>query len=189
MPKRVSEHGRRGNLPSSIPQLDEEVFRPHDLPELLGIADLDYRQLRKLYELARWQGGRSVAPGWAQMSVRDISAMGVAAELALTSVNTLPLTRPRMMLKPVVDACQALLGRGVIEPLLTVRMQRVGRRVLAVVDGTVMDPTTGQIALDIALASTQSLIGGESVAGFLPSHNLPRSKVTSLWQLTAAIGE
>lgn len=151
MPGRVAEHREvapRVRVRADGPDGDG-CFYPREAVEILGLSELDYRQLRRLYKLVRKQAGYKEVKGrlWARFSLLDLAAMRVAVELAAPDAGA-ERRGQRLQLAPVEGACEALRSAGVENPLLDVRMERVGRKVFAVVEGHMVDPTSGQGVLD-----------------------------------------
>jgi hypothetical protein len=134
----------------------EGYFYPREVAEILGCPEIDYYQLRRLFELARAQSGRPPAVGWGRYTLTDIAAVRVALDLA-GGKPALAAGR-RLQIAPVARACEALVAMGVREPLLEVPMFRQGRNVFAVVGGGLIDPVTGQIVLREVFQAAKNLL-------------------------------
>jgi hypothetical protein len=137
-------------------------FFPGEAMRLLGLEGIDYAQLRAMYSLARVSRGEP-APGrgWARFTLADLAALEVL--VALGGGRESLLRGRRMVLGEVLETCSALRERGFDNPLLQVPMAREGRRILARVDGLLVEPITGQAVLDTV---------SDRVRTFLSSHVL-----------------
>lgn len=181
MPGPVGSHhavAPRARVRSDGPPGDG-YFYPRETLEILGMPDLNYSQLRAVFRLVRVQAGFAPPPGrvevgsggrgeWARFSLLDIAGARVALQLASAPAHSGRPTR-RLQLKPVWDACLALRAAGFDNPLLDVPLERSGRRVLAFIDGGLIDPLTKQQALDIARSRT---------SGFLEDRNLEDAELS-----------
>ncbi len=166
---RVSEHREvapRARLRESGP--GDGYFYPREVTAILGLHGIDYRQLRQLHTLVRDQAGLPHAPAeeWARFSLLDMAATIVAIRLALRDSIDRPRRGRRMQLGPVRRACMALREAGYANPLLDVPMERAGRTVFALVNGELVDPTTGQIALDLSSSQARAVTFDQAV-GFM----------------------
>lgn len=131
-------------------------FFPGEAARLLGLADLDYRQLRRLFRLARGQaGGPVVARRWSRYTLVDLASVYVAVQI-LGLHRVAPGRRLRMA--ALEAACAALSARGFTNPLLQVPMMMQGDRVLVILHGEVLDPVAGQQALNLAMAEAHRWI-------------------------------
>lgn len=149
-------------------------FYPREALEILGVAGLDYAQLRRVFVIAREQAGFGVRPGrmpaceptrgeWARFSLLDIAAARVLIRLASAPPGSGRATS-RLQLEPVRRACQALRSVGFDNPLLDVPMERNGRKVLAFINGDLIDPVSGQHALDLAFDRTRGFLEDAGLA-------------------------
>jgi hypothetical protein len=186
VPGRVADHAEvspRLRVRPDGPEGDGYFF-PREAVAILGAEHLDYRQIKRLFRLARTQAGLSVPGGWSRFSLLDLAAMRVALDLATPGEGS--SGAERLQLAPVERACEALRRIGVANPLLDVRMERMGRRVFAVVDGEVLDPTNGQMVLAWSQEAARSFLiareDGESVsaaAELARTEPMPRTAVAT----------
>jgi hypothetical protein len=146
--------------------LDDAVaggfFFPGEVVRLLGLPEIDYSQLRRLYELSRRQAGEPIRKGWARYTLTDLACIEAALEVC--GGHDVLRPRRRLHLRELEAACLALRRRGFTNPLLQVPMRRHGKQVVAVVDGAILDPATGQLLLDETFDAANawlSQVGGE----------------------------
>jgi len=123
------------------------VFFPGEVARLLGLEHVEYDQLRRLFVLARTLRGED-HPGraWSRFSLADLAATEVL--VALGGGRSRLRRGQRLILGDVEAACHALRALGIANPLLEVPMARLGRRVVARIGGYVVEPATGQLALE-----------------------------------------
>jgi hypothetical protein len=121
-------------------------FYPGEVAKLEGFTNIDYRQLRRLFKLVRYQADEAVstAGAWSRYTLRDIAALRIAVGLCRISDE---VESKYLLISPLERACKALKDQGVENPLLDVPMIREGRTIFAEVDGVRVDPTTGQMQL------------------------------------------
>lgn len=62
------------------------------------------------------------------------------------------------MVKSVEDAVRGLLARGIVDPLLEVRMERQGSLIVAAFAGDLIDPATGQLVMRRVYSSAATWI-------------------------------
>lgn len=141
---------------------------------MLGIDDVDYHQLRRLFRLVREQGGGAPNDGWSRYTLTDIAALNIAIELC-GGKHALQPGR-HLQIEPLRKACRALRQQGIANPLLEVRLERQGRKVFADVGGTLFDPQTGQTALANMLPITQQVAGYADPALLTRLHQESRRK-------------
>lgn len=120
-------------------------FFPGEVRAMLGLGDIDYQQMRRLFSLIREQAGSSTEDGWSRYSLTDVAALKVLVELC-GGTDALAPNR-RLRIECVRRACLALRDLGVDNPLLDVPMERSGNRVFVVLRGSIVDPVNGQTAL------------------------------------------
>ncbi|MEA2647078.1 MAG: hypothetical protein QOE92_2161 [Chloroflexota bacterium] len=136
-------------------------FFPGEVARLLQLEDIDYSQLRRLYEFTRRQAGEPVRTGWARYTLTDLAC--IEAALVVCGGRGVLLRGHRMHLGELERACDALRGLGFSNPLLQVPMRRRGKQVLAVVDGAVLDPATGQLLLDESFTAANAWLARSGV--------------------------
>lgn len=136
-------------------------FFPGEVAQLLHLVDIDYAQLRRLYQFTRTQAGLPIRRGWGRYTLTDLACI----EAALQICGGRDVLRPgrRLLLAELERACAALRHRGFSNPLLQVPMQKRGKQILAVVDGAVLDPSTGQLLLSESFAVASSWLAGAGV--------------------------
>lgn len=157
MSDQILHHRERAPAERLISGVSAAVFFPGEVARLLGLAGVEYSQLRRLFVLSRTTRGED-PPGraWARFTLADLAATEVLVHLG-GGRGALDAGR-RLVLGDVERACRSLRGLGFDNPLLQVPMIRHGRRILARVGRHVIEPTTGQLALDTA---------GEMIDAFL----------------------
>lgn len=121
-------------------------FAPGEFARLVGAPELNYRQFDELLALVKVDDDRRRRGCPATLSFRDLVALRTAFELAggteaIHAGRNLRYTR-------VAKACQRLREEyGVNDPLVEVRLEREGARVIAVLDGVRFEVTTGQVVM------------------------------------------
>lgn len=135
-------------------------FFPGEVAQLLGLKEIDYAQLRRLYRFVRTQAGEPIRKGWARYTLTDLACI----EAALRVCGRAALQpRRRLRLAELEKACAALGKLGFTNPLLQVPMEKQGKQVLAVVDGAVLDPTTGQLLLNSSFTAANAWLSKSGV--------------------------
>lgn len=147
MSRRVEGHRTTTPSERARGKIANLVFFPGEVADLLGLANVEYDQLRRLFVLARILRGEP-HPGrkWSRFTLADLAATEVL--VALGGGRSQLNAGKRLVLGELEAACLALRAAGIENPLLQVPMVRVGRRVFAQVDDYVVEPITGQLALD-----------------------------------------
>jgi hypothetical protein len=132
--RRPSDRSRRRGL-----------FFPREAAHLLGIPNVDYRQLRRLFALVRYE--RSLpARRWARFTFRDLIALRVAVQLlggvrAVNGRGYLQIKR----LERVLDRLRNVYG--IEDPLTQVLLERREQAVVAQFRGVHFDVGSGQLSL------------------------------------------
>lgn len=145
-------------------------FYPGEVADMLELESIDYRQLRRMFDIARRTANRELPPArlvtprsgsaagsehersaWARFSLRDVASVAVVLALAGGQDRLLD-PRRRLMFRGIEEACAALRLLGYTEPLLQVPLARSGRTIVAVIRESVVDPTNGQVVLQSAEA-------------------------------------
>lgn len=121
-------------------------FYPGEVAELLVIKEIDYHQLRRFYLLIRRQVGHTPSQGWSRFTFTDLACLLVALDLSGGPLALMP--GRRLTLSNLDSVCQSLRNQGLPNPLLSVRMVRRGRSILADLDGVLLDPLSGQQLFD-----------------------------------------
>jgi hypothetical protein len=117
------------------------AFFPGEVVRILGLKDIDYRQLRDLANLV--SPGRTSPGKWGRYTFEDLVRLRNAIELA-GGREALKLNRRLRIrhLSRVLDALKAQIG--VANPLAEVKLERVGTSILAHVSGAKLDPIEAQ---------------------------------------------
>jgi hypothetical protein len=137
-------------------------FFPGEVVAMLGLQAADYQQMRRLFRLVREQSGVPVNTGWSRYNLIDVAAMRVLVSLCGGAEALTPGRRLRV--ECIRTACSALRRLGIENPLLDVRLRRVGDRVYADLDGSILDPVSGQIALAEAFTLARRSVKGEQLS-------------------------
>lgn len=141
-------------------------FYVGEAARILGL-DLDYRQVRALFLLAREQRGASfqdqTEKRWSRFTLEDLATVRVLVELC--GGPTALSNGKRLRLRPIRDACMWLHRHGVANPLLEVDLDIQGNRVFASFNGALVETRTGQLALDMHLKLVEAHLGGPRAAG------------------------
>lgn len=140
---------------------DQGYFFPGEVARLLDLEDVDYHQLRRLLRLVRQQAAALPPPRgkWSRYTLRDVAALQVAVEVC--GGRAALVAGRHLKIAPLERACAALRRQGVSNPLLDVPLTAHGRRVFALVDGTLVDPTSGQQALADGLERLDAYLGAD----------------------------
>lgn len=120
-----------------------EFFYASEAAQALGVPEIEYRQLRKLVEVVR-EGRPMPGKSWARYSLADVAGLQIVIDLVGGPDAFKPGGRMRMRLQPVRDAIAALRNMGFPHPLIEVPLSLEGDRIVAHLQGVVIDPRTGQ---------------------------------------------
>lgn len=126
----------------------KDYFYPGEVVRILGLEGLDYRQLARLYELATaHEQTRSRHPSkWRRFTFEQLVAIRTAFDLV--GGQEALHSRCRLRWKAVEAVCKTLRNEyGIENPLLQVRLERVGKAVVVHHEGITFDPRTGQMIL------------------------------------------
>ena len=147
MAERLRDHGPVPPVPRvrQPPSWADGCFYPNEVARFLSFQDIDYAQLRRFYRLIRAQSGQPLPPGWSRYSFTDVACLVIAISYCGGAAALAP--GRRLVLGQIEDACLALRGLGFANPLLQVRLRRIGRTLLAETDQLVQDPASGQLAI------------------------------------------
>lgn len=149
MPQRLSHH--RPKEPRwRVIAVDGDptvTFYPNEVARSLAIEVIDYRQLRTFYKLIRDQPSNpgAVSRGWSRFTITDMASLLVALRCCGGEEALQP--GRRLVTADLARACTALKRQGYERPLLEVNLHRVNKRVMAEIDGLIVDPITGQTAI------------------------------------------
>lgn len=174
MPHRLRQHKPRRPAKRLRDRDNDGYFFPREVAHLLGIEDIDYHQLRRLFRLVREQSGTGLNSGWSRYTLTDIAAVKVVIELCGGPEALQPGRRLRI--DCVAKACTALREQGIENPLLDVQLERQGDRIFANLSGTLFDPLTGQTALRAMLPNVLRV--ASSVETELPTRLRQESRRT-----------
>lgn len=149
MPKEVFQFTAR--QPGS-PRRPRTHFFPGEAARILRLTGVDYRQIRRLFDLVAQSDQRHKARGpnggrkWAKFTFRDLLGARIAIELA-GGVEAIR-RGDRLHLKPLETCVAALAGNPQWEtPLLDLRWGSLGSSLFAEIDGVVMEPKSRQLLL------------------------------------------
>jgi hypothetical protein len=134
-------------------------FFPGEVVRILNLQKLDYRQLRHLFRIVRAQAGEPISRDgkWARFTFRDLVALKAAFHLAGGEEALAPGRKLR--LHDVERICKRLQeDLGLSNPLTEVAFRRVGRTVIAQVQGVSFEPTSGQMVLTDVVAAVERYI-------------------------------
>lgn len=137
-------------------------FYPGEAARILGCPHIEYRLLRRIYDLVRRQRGEDRLSGWARWTLTDLAAAGRVIALCGGPDRLHP--DHRLTLGNLEHACVALREQGFANPLLEVTLVRQGKQFLAAVDGVVMDPATGQGVINWAYSEAAAWLEGRGEA-------------------------
>ena len=119
-------------------------YYPGEAVRLAGIKGLNYRQLRRLFDIVK--GKRATSQAWARFTFRDVVALKVAYTLAKGKKTN--HRRPRLHLQEVEVACETLRRRYAIrDPLTQVKLAWDRGRIVAKFEGVHFEPSSGQLLL------------------------------------------
>jgi hypothetical protein len=117
------------------------AFFPGEVVRILGLKDIDYRQLRDLANLVC--PGRTSRRKWGRYTFEDLVKLRNAIELA-GGREALKLNR-RLRIKHLSRVLNALKTQlSMANPLAEVKLERVGTSILAHVSGAKLDPIEAQ---------------------------------------------
>jgi hypothetical protein len=139
-------------------------FYAGEAARILGLEQIDYQQIRKLFMFVREQAGEPLGTEhkrrWSRFTVTDLACMEALVDLC-GGKAALEEGR-RLRIEPIRRACRSLRREeGVVNPLLQVPMVRIGDQVFAVVDGTVIHPRSGQLVLEGMIDTVTHHLRGE----------------------------
>lgn len=163
MPSRLANHEpRRPKWRIDHARPDEGHFFPGELGLLLGVPEINHRQLRAIHGLVRHQAGnpipkdvdqrgspRDKAWRWSRFTFLDVIATREVVRLCLEPDGTLP---NRLRLHRIRVACDALRTIGFINPLVELDLEIHGGQVVVRTSDTLIDAKTGQARFDSAEA-------------------------------------
>jgi hypothetical protein len=130
-------------------------FFPGEVVRILRLDGIDYRQLREMLRLAReLRGERLQDSRWARYTFADLCAIRVIVELF---GGPSELRRgARLQLRRLRSICLGLRKKGVADPLLQVKLTRLGRSIVAQTNGVKFEAATGQLLLDSVYREAQA---------------------------------
>lgn len=135
-------------------------FYPREVAEILGVPEIDYAQLRRLFKLGREQSLAAVHDAdrsWSRYTLLDVARAREALRLA---GGKAALQRGRrLQLELVRKAVLRLNEAGICDPLLEVHLERQGSEIFATVEGTILNARNGQAILKDVYESVADQIG------------------------------
>lgn len=136
----------------------DDGYFPGQVARVLGLSGTTYGSLRRLHMLsARWSDGR--LPQRRTWSVFTFAQLVAARQAVRLSGGSRHLSEGgRLRTRAINAACRALVELGVGSPLSTVRLDVLGRRIVARVQDGWFEPATGQLDL-FGTAPTASMGG------------------------------
>jgi hypothetical protein len=123
-----------------------EFFYAAEAAEVLGVPGIEYRQLRDLVRVVR-NGAPLEDAKWARYSLADVAGLQILIDLVGGPQVFQRGSAMRMRLKPVEDALRALTEMGFSHPLIEVPLALEGKRIVAWIEGIIIDPKSGQALL------------------------------------------
>jgi len=140
MPPIIQKRSRRGPRRQVVSA--GTYFYPGEVVRILGLEEIDYRQLRDLWTLVSTVGKMSDRK-WARYTFKDLVLLRNAVELA-GGTEALKLGK-RLRVRQLRRVLEILrLRLGVSDPLTEIRLERVGTSILAHVSGAELDPMKSQ---------------------------------------------
>lgn len=143
------------------------VFFPGEVVRMLDLRGASYAQIRRLFRLARrLRGLPEPVKGdtrWARFTFSDIAAVEII--VAIGGGREALQHGRRLVLGDITAAVAALRCLGFDDPLFEVPMLREGRRILARVGGHLIEPTTAQLAFEVASRRMDEFLRDRSIAG------------------------
>lgn len=167
MTKRLREYGKlQTRVPKARIAADSTTdgyFYAGEAARILGLDELDYQQVRRLFVFVREQSGTPLQESherrWARFTIRDLACMEALVELC-GGKEALKEGR-RLRIQPVRRACTWLREQGVTNPLLQVPMIRTGDQVFVVLHDTVIQLASGQLVLEGMIELVSNHLGNE----------------------------
>lgn len=124
-----------------------EGLFPGEVVRTLGLRGVDYRQLRDMLRLARESRGEAFKERrWATYSFRDLCAIRIIVELF--GGPSAIAAGAHLRLRALREVCVRLRTFGFTDPLLQVKLTRVGSEIVAQSEGVRFEAATGQILID-----------------------------------------
>lgn len=141
--------GRQAVHPADTRALEaspaREFYYASEVVPLLGVERIDYHQLRVLLRIVRRADDQPEDSRWLRFSLADVASLRIAIDLVGGTDAFSPGRRIR--LSPLRDAVKALHDLGIQHPLIEVPLAIHGGRVIAQIQGQLVDPTSGQSVL------------------------------------------
>lgn len=118
-------------------------YYPGEVARILGLGDIDYRQLRELRGLVSSSDERTPKRKWGRYSYRDLVLVRNAIHLA-GGPEALKLGRRLRIrqLSRVVDVLKTQFG--LTDPLTQIRLEVLGSSIVAHISGARLDPMRSQ---------------------------------------------
>ncbi len=152
MPPIIQKRSRRGPRRQVVSARTD--FYPGEVVRILKLREIDYRQLRELWSLITQTRGKRK---WGRYTFRDLIALRNAIELA-GGDEALKLGR-RLRIKHLARVLEVLRAQfGLNDPLMDMRLERVGSSILAHVSGAKFDPMESQFVLAEIMAGVRGYL-------------------------------
>jgi hypothetical protein len=137
---------RPARIPGSVNDSSQvEFVYANEVASILGLERVEYRQIRCLLALVRGVKETELGARWARFSLADIAGLQIAIPLVGGPDGFRVGGRLRMA--PLKRACEALRSIGIANPLIDVPLHLHDGRVVAQIEGIVVDPRSGQALL------------------------------------------
>jgi hypothetical protein len=148
------ERRKRGGPKRELIAAPGEFF-PGEVVRILGLKDIDYRQLRDLANLV--SPGRTSRGKWGRYTFEDLVKLRNAIELA-GGYQALKLGK-RLRIGHLSRVLVSLKAQfGVLNPLAELKLERVGTSILAHVSGAKLDPIDGQYVLSKIMVGVRTYL-------------------------------
>jgi hypothetical protein len=135
------------------------TYFPGEAARILKLQDIDYHQMRRLFEiidpsLLRAEAERSGKSWtWTRYSFRHLVALRTALSLAP------PQEGGRLNIRQLREACLVLRGQfGRASPLTDTQLSRLGDAIVARIGGKLFDARTGQRLIDEVATSVKDFV-------------------------------
>lgn len=180
---------------------DPGAFFPSEVVRILGLGGIDYRQLRRLFEVVSKAREAKPARGrWARFSFDEVWRLRAAIELLGGPDSILPRRsdgkRPRLKLRKLEDACERLAtDLRLVDESGRLRLARVGSDFVADLGDAWIEPKSRQLLFDEVVQSTRGYLrtrrGSSSIGRgkLLNRISDERRAIVEMWSAQHAAGQ